>query len=227
MNPQQLTVLLRLATILVAGTALTRGNPLLADVPDQPRLPPTAASLLKFFDRIEITAQPGSGKLITTLVNDHPEKFVWTGQADGRLVAAAVRQLPKGPVRKRAAPALMEFVQAKMVSEVLKTKAILDVYAKHGLTETAALHEAVEEAAGQLNLVGSLKGFTSKASIEEGCAVGYLVADEANVIAHLAEENKFLNTGSVAVVEDAQLLTLWTRRHERQTIVLIDWSTLA
>jgi hypothetical protein len=214
-NLRQLTVPLCLTAILVAGTTLTSPQPLSAAFPGDADFPPTASSLLKFLDRIKITTETAPGKLLAALVKDSPEKFVWTGQADGRLVAAAVRQLPRGPVRKRAAPALMRFVQAKMVSEVLKTKAILDAYAKHGLTDTAALHEAVEKAAGQLNLARSLKGFTSKASIEEGCAVGYLVADEANVIAHLAEENKFLNTGSVAVVEDAQLLTLWARWHER------------
>ena len=225
MNLRQLTVPLCLTAILVAGTTLTNRQSLRAAFPDDAGLPPTASSLLKFLDRIEITTETVPGKLITTLVNDNPKKFVWTGQQDGRLFAAAVRRLPRGSIRKQAAPVLMGYVQAKMVSEVLKTKAILDTYTKHGLTETDSLREAVERAAGQLNLSGSLKGFLSKASIEEGCAVGYLVVDEANVIAHLEQKSE------INKVRGAYQLVLHARmrnrmKQEQWTGALETWSHL-
>ena len=190
MNLRQLTVPLCLTAILVAGTTLTNRQSLSAAFPDDADFPPTASSLLKFLDRIKITTETVPGKLLAALVKDSPEKFAWTGQQNGHLFAAAVRSLPKGPVRKQAEPAFMRFVQAKMISEILKTKSIVDTYAKHGLTETEALVQAVERAAGQLNVTGSLKGFLSKASIEEDCAVGYLVVNEANVIARLQEESE-------------------------------------
>jgi len=190
MNFRQLIVLLYLAAILVAGITLTSRQLLSAAFPDDADFPPTASSLFKFLDRIEITSETAPGKFLAALIKDSPEKFAWTGQQNGHLFAAAVRSLPKGSVRKQAEPAFMKFIQVKMVSEILKMKSIVDTYAKHGLTETEALVQAVERAAEQLNVTGSLKGFLSKVGIEEDCAVGYLVVNELNVIARLQEESE-------------------------------------
>lgn len=190
MNLHEVNVSWFLVAILVAGTTLNNRQALSATFSDGTDLPSTTSSLLNFLDRNKMISGTVSGKLLAVTVKHSPEHLVWTGQKNGDLFAAAVRTLPLGPAREQAEPAFMRFIQAKMISEVLKTKSIVDTYAKYGLTETDALIQAVEITAGQLNFAGSLKGFLSKASVEGDCVVGYLFVNEANVIARLQEVNE-------------------------------------
>ncbi len=84
-----------------------------------------------------------------------------------------------------AVPPLLELTQMRAAQEMLKAKVLLDRYAEAGLTDATTLSEAIENAAGKLQVVGAAKGVTHQAAVRGDYAVAYVMAEESAIAAHL------------------------------------------
>lgn len=122
-----------------------------------------------------------------TVLRQHPGETRWSGRDGNLLFGIAVKPLPQGEVHQRAVPAMLELVQMLAVHEVLKAKTLLDRYAAAGLTDATTLRQAVEAAAGQLQVTGKAKGVVFQAAARSGFAVAYIVAQQADLSAYLLQ----------------------------------------
>jgi len=120
-----------------------------------------------------------------TVLRQHPGETRWSGRDGPTLFAIAAKNLPQGEAKQRAVPALLRLVHMLAVHELLKAKSLLDCYAATGLDDATTLRNAVEEAAGKMEVTGEVKGLVHQAAIEGDFAVGYVMADESALTAHL------------------------------------------
>jgi len=117
------------------------------------------------------------------------------------------------------------------VHELLKAKSLLDRYAATGLDDATTLRAAVEQAAGKLEVTGKVKSLVHQAAVEGDFAVGYVMADQSALTAHLLEpaELEKVRTAYRDVMhgqagdlmqrgnwEDA--LLLWRHLHQRKLV---------
>lgn len=154
-----------------------------------------------------------------------PAKSSWSGRTGDHLFAIAARRLPDGTVRQRALPGMLRLTNAVAVSELMKTKAVLDAYAEKGFTDTAALRTAVDHAAKRLAVTGSVRGAVHQAAAQDDFAVGYVVADRGNII------NLALRLSSLAEVKAAYRDTVHEQisssmEQEQWAAALDDWQHL-
>ena len=94
-----------------------------------------------------------------TVLRQHPTETRWSGRDGETLFALAVKPLPKGQTRQRATGVFLELVQMLSVQELLKAKSLLDRYAATGLSDATTLRQAVENAAGELQITGQVHDF--------------------------------------------------------------------
>jgi len=166
-----------------------------------------------------------------TVLRQHPGETRWSGRSEETLFAIAAKELPKGEMRQRAMPALLDLVHMLAVHELLKAKSLLDRYAATGLDDATTLRGAVEQAAGKLEVTGKVKGLIHQAGSEGDFAVGYVMADQSALTAHLLEpaELEKVRTAYRDVMhrqagdlmqrnnwEDA--LLLWRHLHQRKLV---------
>ena len=166
-----------------------------------------------------------------TVLRQHPAETRWSGRDGNTLFGIAVKPLPQGESRPRAVPAMLELVQMLAVHEVLKAKSLLDRYAAAGLTDATTLRQAVEAAAGQLQVTGKAKGVVHQAAVRSGFAVAYIVAEQADLSAYLlqATELEKVRTAYRDVMHRqardlmarsgwADALLLWQHLHQRKLV---------
>ena len=153
------------------------------NVPADPAAGSQAAAA--YVSRADI-AEPVRAAMLTVL-RQHPGETRWSGKAGPTLFAVAVKSLPGGQMRKRATPALLELTHMLAVQELLKAKSLLDRYAATGLDDATTLRQAVEEAAGKLEVSGKVKGVVHQATVQDEFAVGYVIGEESSLTAHLLE----------------------------------------
>lgn len=122
-----------------------------------------------------------------TVLRQHPSETRWSGRSGRHLFAITVRPLPGENVRQSATPAFLNLTHMLAVHELLKAKSLLDRYAKSGLTDATTLRQAVVQAAGSLEVTGSVKGLIHQATSRDGYTVAYVLADEAALTAHLLQ----------------------------------------
>lgn len=122
-----------------------------------------------------------------TVLRQHPGEIRWSGRDGNRLFGMVVKPLPQTEFRTRTVPAMLELVQMLAVQEVLKAKSLLDRYAATGLTDATTLRQAVEVAAGQLQVTGKAKGVAHAAAVRSGFAVAYVISDQADLSAYLLQ----------------------------------------
>jgi hypothetical protein len=122
-----------------------------------------------------------------TVLRQHAGETRWSGRDGNMLFGIAIKPLPQGESRQRAVPAMLELVRMLAVHEVLKAKSLLDRYAAAGLTDATTLRQAVEAAAGQLQVTGKAKGVVHQAAARNGFAVAYIVAEQADLSAYLLQ----------------------------------------
>ncbi len=127
---------------------------------------------------------PVRGAMLTVL-RQHPSETRWSGRSGATMFAVAVKSLPTGEIRQRATPALLELTHMLAVYELVKAKSLLDRYAATGLTDATTLRQAVEKAAGKLDVAGNAKGVTNQTTVHGSFAVAYVIADESALTAHL------------------------------------------
>lgn len=120
-----------------------------------------------------------------TVLRQHPGETRWAGRDGNTLFGIAIKPLPQGESRQRAVPAMLELVRMLAVHEVLKAKSLLDRYAAAGLTDATTLRQAIEAAAGQLQVTGKAKGVVHQAAVRSGFAVAYVVAEQSDLSAYL------------------------------------------
>jgi tetratricopeptide (TPR) repeat protein len=117
------------------------------------------------------------------------------------------------------------------VHELLKAKSLLDRYTATGLDDATTLREAVEQAAGKLEVTGKAKDVVHRATVEGDFAVGYVLAGQSDLTAYLMEpaELEKVRTAYRDVMhrqagelmqrdnwEDA--LLLWRHLHQRKLV---------
>jgi hypothetical protein len=151
-----------------------------------------------------------------TVLRQHPQETRWSGRDGDVLFGVVVKPLPQGDSRNRSIPVMLELVQMQAVHEVLKAKSLLDLYAAEGLTDATTLRQAVEAAAGELQVTGKAKGIVRQAAVRSGFAVGYIVAEQSNLSAYLLQ-TKELQKVQVAYrdvmhrqARELMARTLWT-----------------
>jgi hypothetical protein len=120
-----------------------------------------------------------------TVLRQHPTETRWSGRDGETLFALAVKPLPKGQTRQRVTGAFLELVQMLAVQEMLTAKSLLDRYAATGLSDATTLRQAVENAAGQLQVTGQVHGVTQQAALQDEFAAAYVLGDQAALSAHL------------------------------------------
>ncbi len=133
------------------------------------------------------------------------------GGAEGAgewLFGIAARPLPDGELRNRATPVLLSTAQAIAVHEMLMAKAVVDAYAAKGLTELAALRQALLMAAGEIRVTGRVRGTLHLAEPRGGFAVSYVAGRRDALTAHL------LDPPTLAVVRFAYRDVLTDRANE-------------
>jgi hypothetical protein len=164
-----------LAGLLPAGPALGRSEPGRSD---------SAAVLarLKGADLSEAVREA-----MREAVERAPAARDWAGLSGPLAFGVSVRRIPGGEVRERAVPLMLGATQMLAVNEMLLLKAILDQYGAKGLTETAALKQAVVRASKELRLLGRVKGMLFQARPEGDYAVAFVVADRKQLEATLQE----------------------------------------
>jgi hypothetical protein len=124
----------------------------------------------------EATLPDPSRTAMLTVLRQHPTDTRWSGRSATTMFALAVKALPSGEIRQRAVPALLELTPMLAIQELLKAKSLLDRYAATGLTDATTLRQAVEEAAGKLEVVGKVRGLVHGAAVHGDFAVAYVIA---------------------------------------------------
>lgn len=130
---------------------------------------------------------PAVRDAMVAVLRQHPGESRWAGRNGGDLFAIAVKPLPRGKARQQATPGLLSLTHMQAVQELLKAKSLLDRFAESGLTDATTLRQAVVQAAGRLEVTGEAQGVQHQASVQEGFAVAYVLADEARLSAHLLQ----------------------------------------
>ncbi|HUT88781.1 MAG TPA: PEGA domain-containing protein [Thermoguttaceae bacterium] len=197
------------------------------NVPADPAAGSQAAAA--YVSRADV-AEPVRAAMLTVL-RQHPGETRWSGRAGPTLFAVAVKSLPGGPMRQRATPALLELTHMLAVQEVLKAKSLLDRYAATGLDDATTLRQAVEEAAGKLEVSGKVKGLVHQATVQDEFAVGYVIGEESSLTAHLLEPAALekvqvayrlvMHRQARALMERedwSEALLLWQHLHQRKLV---------
>ena len=197
------------------------------NVPADPAAGSQAAAA--YVSRADI-AEPVRAAMLTVL-RQHPGETRWSGKAGPTLFAVAVKSLPGGQMRKRATPALLELTHMLAVQELLKAKSLLDRYAATGLDDATTLRQAVEEAAGKLEVSGKVKGVVHQATVQDEFAVGYVIGEESALTAHLLEPTELekvqaayrlvMHRQARALMERedwSEALLLWQHLHQRELV---------
>ncbi|HUT95575.1 MAG TPA: PEGA domain-containing protein [Thermoguttaceae bacterium] len=164
-----------------------------------------------------------------TVLRQHPAGTRWSGRSGPTMFGIGAKRLPGGDIRERSAPALMQLTHMLAVQELLRAKSPLDRYAATGQTDATTLCQAVEEAAGKLEVSGNVKGLMHQTTVRGEFAVGYVVADESALTAHLlqpAELEKVQGVYRDVMHRQArelmkqsnwsEALLLWTHLHQRK-----------
>lgn len=156
-----------------------------------------------------------------TVLRQHPDETRWSGRSGKTLFGLATKPLPKGAARQQAVPALLNLTHMLAVQELLKAKSLLDRYAETGLTDSTTLGQAVVEAAGKLQVVGSVRTLKHQAAVRDGSAVGYVLADEQDLTAQIFQPAK-LETVKAAYrdVMHAQARDLMKQGNYKDAILL-------
>ncbi|MBM4034950.1 MAG: hypothetical protein FJ291_24670 [Planctomycetes bacterium] len=144
-----------------------------------------SAAALKAVERAEVPEALRSA--MTTVLRQHPAEARWSGRHERSLFAVATLALPKGDLKERSTPAFLGAAHTRAVQELLKAKSLLHHYAAAGLDESTTLCQAVTDAAGELEVTGTVKGLTHQASVQDDSAVAYVIADAASLTAHLLQ----------------------------------------
>jgi tetratricopeptide (TPR) repeat protein len=126
-------------------------------------------------------------RAMLTVLRQHPDQIRWSGRDGDLLFGIAVKPMTEGEVRQRVVPAMLGLVQMLAVHEVLKAKSLLDRYAATGLTDATTLRQAVELAAGELQVTGRARGLVHQAAVRNDFAVGYIVATATDLAAYLLQ----------------------------------------
>jgi len=142
-----------------------------------------AAAALEYLARADVPVVVRTA--MTTVLRQHPTQTRWAGHAGTSLFGVAVKHLPSGDNRQRAVPALLELSQMLAVQEMLKAKVLLDRYAEAGLTDATTLSQAIGNATGRLQVVGTAKGVTHQAAVRGDYSVAYVMAEESALAAYL------------------------------------------
>jgi hypothetical protein len=120
-------------------------------------------------------------------LRQHPGEARWSGCDGDLLFGIAIKPLPQRLSDPRAVPAMLELVHMQAVHEVLKAKSLLDRYAAAGLTDATTLRQAVEVAAGELNVTGKATGVVHQAARRGDVAVAYVLAEQTQLTAYLLQ----------------------------------------
>ena len=166
-----------------------------------------------------------------TVLRQHPTETRWSGRDGETLFALAVKPLPKGQSRQRATGVFLELVQMLSVHELLKAKSLLDRYTATGLSDATTLRQAVENAAGELQITGQVQGFRHQAAVQGQFAAAYVLADQSALTAHLlqtAELQKVQASYREVIHRQARdlmtrsnwtdALALWRHLHQRKLV---------
>jgi len=166
-----------------------------------------------------------------TVLRQHPGETRWSGRDGNTLFGMAVKPLPQGESRPRVVPAMLELVQMLAVHEVLRAKSLLDRYAAAGLTDATTLRQAVEAAAGQLQVTGRAKGIVHQAAVRNGFAVAYVIAEQSDLSAYLLQPAELEKVQAayrdvmhrqardlMARSAWADALLLWQHLHQRKLV---------
>ncbi|HPM82438.1 MAG TPA: PEGA domain-containing protein [Candidatus Anammoximicrobium sp.] len=166
-----------------------------------------------------------------TVLRQHPTETRWSGRDGNTLFGVAVKRMPQTESRSRAVPAMLELVQMLAVHEVLKAKSLLDRYAAAGLTDATTLRQAVEAAAGQLQVTGRAKGVVHRAAVRNGFAAAYIIAEQSDLSAYLLQPAELEKVRAayrdvmhrqardlMARSSWADALLLWQHLHQRKLV---------
>lgn len=138
-----------------------------------------------YLSRSDISAPIREAML--TVLRQHPGDSRWSGRSGATMFAIAVKPLPQGKTGERATSAMLSLTHMLAVQELLKGKSLLDRYAAHGLTDANTLRDAIVLAAGGLSISGTAEGVIHHTAIQSRFAVGYVLADETALAAHLLQ----------------------------------------
>ena len=125
-----------------------------------------------------------------TVLRQHPTEYRWSGRRGPTVFAMAVKMLPSGASQHRAVPALLNLTHSLAVHELLKANSLLNKYGVKGLTDATTLCQAMVEAAGRLDITGSVKAITHQSAVQGNFVVGYVIAEEQNLTAHLLQDTE-------------------------------------
>jgi len=128
--------------------------------------------------------------------------------ADEWLFGLAARPLPEGQLRNRATPVLLSTAQAVAIQEMLSARAVLDAYAPHGLTDLAALRQALLLAAGELRVTGRVQGTWHQADVRGEFAASFVAGRRKALTAFL------LDPPALSLVRNAYRDILTSRTRE-------------
>jgi hypothetical protein len=143
----------------------------------------------------------------------------WASQVGTKLFAVAARPLPPGPGRSRALPLLLTAAQMVAVHDVLTARALLEAYAGTGLTDAAALREAILRTYRELHVLGEAKAFLLLAQPHEDFAVALVVADEQDLKARLLQPAELAKVRSAyRTVKHAEARTLMARQRWQEAL---------
>lgn len=150
-----------------------------------------------------------------TVLDQHPTQSRWSGRSGSSLFALAAQRLPTGEIRDRSVPPMLGLVHVQATHELLKAKSLLGRFSETGLDDATTLRRAVEEAAGELRVMGRVQGVVHRAAAVDGFAVGYVVADESTLSAFLMQPSE------LQVVQAAYRDVM--HRQARQLMERSDW----
>lgn len=137
------------------------------------------------------------------------------------MFAIAVKPMPGGTAAQAATSALLNLTHMLAIQELLKAKSLLDHYAGEGLTDATTLREAVVMASGKLSVSGRANGVTHQAAVQDGFAVGYVLANEKDLTAHLLQPAELAKVkASYREVMHRQARELMGRSNWRDAILL-------
>ena len=126
-------------------------------------------------------------KAMLQAVSQQPQKTRWSGSAGERLFGLAVRKLPQGSLRLRAAPLMLDGAGAFAVQEMLLQEAVLQNYSKAGLTDHRALRQAILQVSGQLNISARVRGADHGAELQDDFAAAWVAVDRKQLTARLLD----------------------------------------
>jgi tetratricopeptide (TPR) repeat protein len=173
-----------LVAILATAAAVPAKS---ADAPPSPAENSAEGSTaaIKFIVQADLNAP--TKQAMQTVLEQHPTELRWAGRSGDSLFAVAAKRLPKGDLRTRSTPALLEVVHMQAVQELLTAKSLLDQFDTAGLNDATTLRGAVEEAAGTLHVTGDVQGVIHQAAKVGDFVIGYVIADESGLSGYLLQ----------------------------------------